>query len=75
MLSPGFRSESVVPRGRLISPHSVPTGFAAGGFQVPLRIDGPVALGQYNRIIRTKRPFGAGSQLASRAAPGDSFWM
>lgn len=49
--------------------------FTPGGFQVPSMIDGSVSLGQYNRIIRTNLPAGAGSQLASLSLPGDSFWM
>jgi hypothetical protein len=44
-----------------------------GGFHVPLRMDGVVSFGQYIRSIRMKSPFGAGSQLASKASPGDSF--
>jgi hypothetical protein len=39
------------------------TFFAAGTFHVPSMIDGSLSLGQYKRIIRTKSPLGAGSQL------------
>lgn len=45
----------------------------AGGVQVPLRIEGSFSFGQYMRSIAMKSPFGAGSQLASLSAPGDSF--
>jgi hypothetical protein len=45
----------------------------SGGFHVPLRMDGLPSAGQYIRSIRTKSPFGAGSQLASKSLPGDSF--
>jgi hypothetical protein len=38
-------------------------------------IEGGDAFGQYNRIIRTNFPSGAGSQLAVLSLPGDSFWM
>jgi hypothetical protein len=43
----------------------------AGGFQLPSRIDGGVSFGQYRRSIGTNLAFGAGSQLASFALPGD----
>ena len=33
-----------------------------------------MSLGQYMRSIGRNGPFGAGSQLASLSAPGDSFW-
>ena len=46
-----------------------------GGVHVPSRIEGLVSLGQYMRSIGRKGPFGAGSQLASLSAPGDSFWQ
>jgi len=39
--------------------------WAAGGFQVPLMIEGDFSSGQYIRIISTNLPAGAGSQLAS----------
>jgi hypothetical protein len=45
-----------------------------GIFQLPFRIDGDVSFGQYIRSIGMNSPFGAGSQLASLSAPGDSFW-
>jgi hypothetical protein len=45
-----------------------------GTFQLPSMIEGGVSFGQYIRSIKTKSPFGAGSQLASLSAPGDSFW-
>ena len=46
----------------------------AGGFQLPSRIEGGVSFGQYRRIMGTNLVFGAGSQLASFALPGDSAW-
>ena len=33
----------------------------AGGFHVPLRIEGSFSFGQYMRIIAMKSPFGAGT--------------
>ena len=45
-----------------------------GTFQLPSMIEGGVSFGQYIRSIRTKSPFGAGSQFASLSAPGDSLW-
>src|SRR5271157_1362740 len=50
------------------------TRLAAGGVQLPSRIDGGVLIGQYKRMTKTNLPFGAGSQLASFALPGDSAW-
>ena len=44
----------------------------AGGFQVPSMIEGGVSFGQYSRIIGMNCAFGAGSQLASLALPGES---
>src|SRR5215831_17102879 len=44
----------------------------AGGFHVPSRIEGGVSFGQYSRSIGTNFAFGAGSQFASLAFPGDS---
>ena len=46
----------------------------AGGFQVPSMMDGGVSFGQYRRIMGTNLAFGAGSQLASFALPGESAW-
>jgi hypothetical protein len=37
-------------------------------------IDGSLSSGQYMRSIRMNFPAGAGSQLASRFGPGESFW-
>src|SRR3954449_12435628 len=51
-----------------------PTRWTQGGAQLPLRIDGEVAFGQYMRSIGMKSPRGAGSQLLSLSAPGDSAW-
>ena len=45
---------------------------AADGVQLPSRIDGGVDVGQYKRITKTNFPFGAGSQFASFALPGES---
>src|SRR5271157_5276373 len=45
---------------------------AAGGVQLPSTIEGGVVVGQYKRMTKTNLPFGAGSQLASFALPGDS---
>ena len=39
---------------------------------MPSMSEGGVSLGQYNRSIRMNFPFGAGSQLASLALPGES---
>src|SRR5262245_2836376 len=50
------------------------TFFTLGGVQLPSRIDGALSLGQYMRSIGMNSPFGAGSQLASLSAPGDSVW-
>ena len=44
----------------------------AGGFQVPSMMDGGVSFGQYRRSIGINCAFGAGSQLASLALPGES---
>ena len=44
----------------------------AGGFHVPSIIEGGVCLGQYSRIIGMNLAFGAGSQFASFALPGES---
>jgi len=63
------------PEGVKAESRAQPTGFTAGGFQVPLRIDGSASLGQYSLSIRTNRPGGAGSQLDSLSGPGESFWM
>ena len=46
-----------------------------GTFQLPSMIEGACSFGQYRRIISTKSPFGAGSQLALSRLPGDSFWI
>lgn len=48
--------------------------FTAGGFQVPSMIEGGVSFGQYRRIMGMNFAFGAGSQLASFALPGESAW-
>jgi hypothetical protein len=45
----------------------------AGIFQVPSMMDGGFSRGQYIRSIRTNLSFGAGSQFASLALPGDWF--
>ncbi len=37
-------------------------------------IEGGVSFGQYSRNIRMNGAFGAGSQLASFALPGESAW-
>src|SRR5215831_4549828 len=58
------------PIARLAPPYAV-TFLTAGGFHVPLMIDGDFSFGQYSRIIRTNLPCGAGSQLLSLSAPGD----
>lgn len=51
------------------------TTFTGGGCHVPSRIDGGVGFGQYSRSIKTKFPFGAGSQFDSLARAGGSLWM
>jgi hypothetical protein len=38
-------------------------------------IEGLFSLGQYIRNINTNLPGGAGNQLDSLAAPGESFWI
>src|SRR5262249_51950774 len=43
----------------------------AGGFQLSSRIS---VLGQYARMYSENSSFGAGTQLDSLSAPGDSFW-
>lgn len=43
-----------------------------GGVQVPSRIEGGAVVGQHKYRTRSNLPFGAGSQLASLAFPGDS---
>ena len=50
------------------------TCFVAGGFHVPSMIDGGVSFGQYSRSMGMNLAFGAGSQLASLALPGESAW-
>jgi hypothetical protein len=50
------------------------TRFAPGGAQVPSTIEGGVLVGQYIRITKVNFPFGAGSQFASFAVPGESAW-
>jgi hypothetical protein len=47
------------------------TFFTAGGFHVPLIMEGDFSFGQYMRNIKTNLSFGAGSQLLSLSAPGD----
>src|SRR5947199_10001655 len=50
----------------------------AGGCHEPSpagRPEGAVVLGQYRRITRYISPFGAGNQLDSLSAPGESFWI
>lgn len=51
------------------------TAFTGGIVHVPLMIEGSSVLGQYMRSMRMNLSFGAGSQLDSLSAPGDSFWM
>src|SRR5262249_45378915 len=51
------------------------TFFTAGIVHDPSMIEGLLSLGQYIRSIKTNFPGGAGSQLDSLAAPGDSFWI
>jgi hypothetical protein len=51
------------------------TFFTAGIVHDPLMIEGLFSLGQYIRSIRTNFPEGAGSQLDSLGAPGESFWI
>src|SRR5262245_38858420 len=46
--------------------------FTGGIVQVPLTIDGLLSSGQYMRSIRMNLPAGAGSQLDSLSAPGES---
>ena len=58
-------------RNRNVSQFALATG---GTFHVPFRIEGDASFGQYIRSIGMNSPFGAGSQLASLSAPGDSFW-
>jgi hypothetical protein len=48
------------------------TFITCGGVHVPPMIDGLVSLGQYMRSMGRNGPFGAGSQLDSLSAPGDS---
>src|SRR5580704_6120144 len=48
--------------------------FMAGGFQLPSMIEGGVSFGQYRRSMGMNLAFGAGSQLASFALPGESPW-
>ena len=67
-------------RGTCSSPRSghrtgYATSLTGGMCQVPSRIDGFVVLGQYSRSMRVNRSFGAGSQLDSLSAPGESAWM
>src|SRR5438094_10216084 len=50
----------------------------AGGCHEPSpagKTEGADVFGQYRRITRYISPFGAGSQLASLSAPGESFWI
>lgn len=44
----------------------------AGGMNAPARVS---EVGEYRRSIGENAPEGAGSQFASRSAPGDSCWM
>lgn len=48
------------------------TRWIAGGAHSPVSTGG---IGQYKRMVRLNCCFGAGSQLNSTSAPGDSFWM
>ncbi len=41
----------------------------------PSRIDGSAPFGQHRRSINATLPAGAGSQFASRAAPGEACWI
>ena len=74
------RQDPGAPAGILSPSRRVRSGllqevfWTSGGFHVPSRIDGGDSLGQYNRIISTNPPFGAGSQFGSLSLPGDSFW-
>src|SRR5215510_11387248 len=51
------------------------TFFTAGIVHDPSMIEGLLSLGQYIRSIKMNFPGGAGSQLDSLAAPGESFWI
>ena len=44
------------------------------GSTIPSMIDGGVSFGQYSRSMGMNLAFGAGSQLASFALPGESAW-
>jgi len=44
----------------------------SGSFHEPSSREGGFSFGQYNRMIRTKGPAGAGSQFPSLALPGES---
>jgi hypothetical protein len=46
----------------------------AGGVRAPLRIEGLFSFGRYIRSMGMNWLIGAGSQLASFSAPGDSLW-
>ncbi len=50
------------------------TFLTAGGFHVPLMMEGGFSFGQYMRNIKMNLSFGAGSQLLFLSAPGDWFW-
>ena len=48
-----------------------PTGTSGGAFHFP---SSAAAFGQYSRMTTKNGPLGAGSQLASFPAPGESCW-
>lgn len=84
--APGFDggADKVIAAGRTseaieslccLPPSAQVTCLTGGIFQEPLMIEGFFSFGQYSRIIRTKSPDGAGSQLDSLSFPGESFWM
>src|SRR5262245_6812473 len=72
---------SVWPHGGWSAPMPLPrsvgqlTFFTAGIVHDPSMIEGLLSLGQYIRSIKMNFPGGAGSQLDSLAAPGESFWI
>ncbi len=47
----------------------------AGGFQLPLRIEGSLVVGQYMRNVKLKSFAAEGSQLDCLSGPGESRWM
>ena len=47
----------------------------AGGFQLPLRIEGSPVVGQYMRNVKLKAFAAEGSQLDCLSCPGESCWM